>query len=351
MQPFETLSKRGQVQRLARLARNALTDYDLGEYRLRPIQHGDNTTFRVTTEGGERHVLRIHRSTGKTPEAVRSEMMWLEAIRLETPLGVPDPLCTRGRDLLTVAGAEGVPEARICVLFRWLEGRFADGGLTPGHLERVGVFMARLQEHGARFRPPEGFVRGRLENLYGKPKGVSEALARAQTDNLEDETATLRLVHEVCGPEVAEVVERFVGRVRRVQLEVGRGPEVYGLIHGDLHQENYLFHRGQVRAIDFDDCGYGHYLYDLAVTLFNIESHPSYPELRRSLLAGYRSVRPLSTAHEQHLETFMGLRELQMTIWNLEMRHHPAFRESWAAEVDGGVRVLRRMLESERDLP
>lgn len=36
-----------------------------------------------------------------------------------------------------------------------------------------------------------------------------------------------------------------------------------GLIHGDLHQENYLFCRGAVGAIDFDDCGYGHFLCQL----------------------------------------------------------------------------------------
>ena len=35
------------------------------------------------------------------------------------------------------------------------------------------------------------------------------------------------------------------------------GPDVFGLIHAHLHQENCLIHRGEVRAIDFDHCGYG----------------------------------------------------------------------------------------------
>ena len=32
-------------------------------------------------------------------------------------------------------------------------------------------------------------------------------------------------------------------------------------------EKNYLFHGGEVRLIDFGDCGWGHYLYDLAVTV------------------------------------------------------------------------------------
>src|SRR5215208_7215361 len=96
-------------------------------------------------------------------------------------------------------------------------------------------------------------------------------------------------------------VEKLIRRIRTVQRLLGHGPETFGLIHGDLHQENYLFDRGQVRTIDFDDCGYGHYLYDLAVTLFNVRSRDDTPLLRQSFLAGYRSVRPLSSEHEQYL--------------------------------------------------
>ena len=48
-----------------------------------------------------------------------------------------------------------------------------------------------------------------------------------------------------------------------------------GLIHADLHYENFLFHDGVARAIDFDDCGWGFYLYDVAVTLWELEEDAS----------------------------------------------------------------------------
>jgi Ser/Thr protein kinase RdoA (MazF antagonist) len=342
---FETLTNAGQLWRLRRLAVAALAAYDLHEPRLTALMHGDNTTFRVDLATGERYVLRIHRSVAKTPEVVRSELLWLAALQQEAELVVPRPVPTRDGELLTIARVEGVPEPRICVLFRWINGRFLEDGLTPAHLQRVGAFMARLQLSGARFKPPDGFVRGRLDNLYRKPHGISEALARRQVDNPDDEAAAIQLVAEVCSTEDGRAVEKLIRRIRTVQRLLGHGPETFGLIHGDLHQENYLFDRGQVRAIDFDDCGYGHYVYDLAVTLFNVRFRDNTQQLRESLLAGYRSIRPLSAEHEHYIDTFMDLRDLQMMIWEIEMRNHPAFRNHWEASVRDALKYIKEVVE------
>jgi Ser/Thr protein kinase RdoA (MazF antagonist) len=134
-------------------------------------------------------------------------------------------------------------------------------------------------------------------------------------------------------------------KIRAVQRLLGQGPETFGLIHGDLHQENYLFHQGQVRAIDFDDCGYGHYVYDIAVTLLNVRGRDSTPLLRESFLAGYRSIRPLSTEHEEYVDTFFDLRDLQIMIWAIEMRNHPAFRDRWVANVKETLKYIKEVVE------
>jgi hypothetical protein len=47
-------------------------------------------------------------------------------------------------------------------------------------------------------------------------------------------------------------------RVRQVMDELRQGPDVYGLIHADLGLDaNVLFWKGEPRAIDFDDSGFG----------------------------------------------------------------------------------------------
>jgi Ser/Thr protein kinase RdoA (MazF antagonist) len=159
MQHFDTLTKRGQLARLKQLAHNALTNFNIHAVKLTPLQHGDNTTFRIDAKSEERFVLRICRSGQRSSQEIRSEMMWLAFLSQEEGLVVPSPVATLDGDLLTIAATKGVPEPRTCVLFRWLKGRFVDSHLTPHHLFRVGAFMAQLHDSGTRFRPPENFAR------------------------------------------------------------------------------------------------------------------------------------------------------------------------------------------------
>jgi Ser/Thr protein kinase RdoA (MazF antagonist) len=333
MQTFETLSVRGQLGRLRRLAAASLSAYDIRPTRLVPLAHVENTTFRVETLEGDRYVLRIHRTTGdpfhppRSPAEVRSEMEWLSAIRRETGLAVPEPVATVDGALVTSAEAEGVPAPRICVLFRWQPGRFLDAGLTPSHLERVGAFMARLQDHAIGFTPPAGFSRWRIEDVSG------DVAAHAAG-----------VVGDQCGREAASLVQVVMDMVRQADRDLGTGPDVFGLIHSDLHQENYLFHRGRVGAIDFDDCGWGHFVYDLAVTLSELQHLPDPVALRAGLLRGYRSVRPLPPEHERYLDIFSGLRALKLTLWFLEQRDHPAFAD-WEADVFDGLADLRKLVD------
>lgn len=333
MRPFETLGTRGQLGRLRRLAETALRDYGIRPARLVPLAHMENTTFRVDGTTGERYVLRIHRTAGspfhpvRGVAEVRSEMLWLTALRRETGLAVPEPIPTTAGDLLTVAEVDGVPTPRICVLLQWGQGRFRDAGLTPSHLERVGAFVARLHEHATSFVPPPGFVRGRIGDLSG---GVADYVAGA--------------IGEVRGPEAAATVEVVLGLVEAERQALGERPDVFGLIHADLHQENYLFDQGRVRAIDFDDCGWGHFAHDLTVVLSELRWRPDYEARRAGLLRGYRAVRDFPTAHERSIEIIQGLRRLQLMLWFLEQRHLPAFAD-WEEEVDYGLEDLTALVD------
>ena len=335
MKPFQTLSKRGQVARLETLAEKALLDFNVESLSLVPLEHMANTTFRVETAGGDRYVLRIQNPSASAvaPERsesdVRSEMEWLTALHHDTDLVIPVPMKARNNDLLTRAEVEGVPEVRTCVLFRWVDGRFINRGLTAGHLERVGCFMAALHDHVTRqFVPSAEFTRRAPDGL---PVEVADAIVNT--------------VAEVRPQEDVKLVEATIDRVQQVFDALGMGPDVFGLIHADLHQSNYLFHEGQVRAIDFDDCGYAHFLYDFAVTLNEVMHKPHYPQLHSSLLHGYRSVRSLPEEHERYLDIIVALRELQLITWFIEQRNHPAFTRRWEEEVVYGLQRIRELAQ------
>ncbi|MEV7807090.1 phosphotransferase [Microbispora sp. NPDC088329] len=335
--PFEALSRAGRTRRLAALARTALSAYDVPVARLTAMAKGFNTTFRVDGADGRRYVLRVQRPGGPSPEMVRSEALWLRALRRDTALAVPEPVPTRTGDLLTVAEHAEVPAARSCVLYHWVDGRFLDTALTTAHLRRVGAFTAHLHLHSAGWTAPAGFTRGRVD-------AVTEPGRRTAAPPQEEAEQAARLVERVHSAAGAEIVRTVTDRVRRVRDALGRGPGAYGLIHGDLHQENYLFHRGEVRAIDFDDCGYGHFVYDLAVTAGELAHLPHAADLRAALLAGYRAVRPLPASHEDAIGDFTALRRLQLTLWVLEERAQPMFRDDWRERVARGLESAARAL-------
>jgi Ser/Thr protein kinase RdoA (MazF antagonist) len=332
MKPFRALDDRGRTARLGRLAREALRAYDMELGRMTPLGRADNASFRIDAADGQRYALRIHRVEGgawhpaRAADEVRSELVWLAALCRDAALSVPEPVPTRDGSLYTIASATGVPEPRVCVLFRWVHGRFVDDSLSPRHLKQVGELTARLHVHAIGFDRPDGFHRWRIADL-------SSDIAEAVVGEFRQQV----------GGAAATTVQAVIARARTARGELGEGPDAFTLIHGDLHQENYLFRSGAAGAIDFDDCGWGHLAWDLAVTLSELSDRPDFATLRRALLQGYEAVRPLPAGFERHERTLLALRELLITHWFLERRHDPAFAD-WQEEVQGGLDALDAFL-------
>jgi Ser/Thr protein kinase RdoA (MazF antagonist) len=156
------------------------------------------------------------------------------------------------------------------------------------------------------------------------------------------------LVAETLSAAEAAEVTAALERVSAAEQEL-RGSEAgqaatFGLIHADLHYRNLLFAKGTVRAIDFDDCGFGPFLYDPAVMLSELLNWPDYLALRAGLLSGYRRVRPLSAEHEALLDTFIALRRVQDALWMLEWREQPVLSADWAADARRALAPFRYLL-------
>ena len=154
MKAFSTLTRRGQIIRLRRLATSVLAEYDLIDPKLAYLGHGFNTTFCIHTAADpssrqragynpKRCLLRVHRpgwhgTQQGTRTMVQSEMRWLSALSQQTDLVVPEPLATKDGAYTAVGRDGGVPEARVCSVLRWVNGRFHAQSPRPIHLYRVG---------------------------------------------------------------------------------------------------------------------------------------------------------------------------------------------------------------------
>jgi amicoumacin kinase len=97
-----------------------------------------------------------------------------------------------------------------------------------------------------------------------------------------------------------------------------RDSEGYGMIHQDAHGGNFFVDQaGQITLFDFDDCCYGHYIYDLAMVVFYaIANHSDMPAATREFLIpflhGYRRENRLDPAWLKEIPYFLKLREIDL---------------------------------------
>jgi Ser/Thr protein kinase RdoA (MazF antagonist) len=328
---FSSLTRRGQLARLRRVGRAALARYGIDGAALTTLGYAENATFRVDT-GGARYLLRMNRPRVHTAGTIESEMAWLRALRLDTRLGVPEPVPATDGSLVVSLQDPAVPDPQLCALLRWLDGRLVDKRLAPSQLALVGTLTARLHTHSSSWTPPARFARPRVDVLTDAAKAEALPSAAAalpgEHPSQDDGGRALEIVESLVSAADAALVGRALELVRATSKELDDS-DSFGLIHGDLHYENVLFLGSEARAIDFDDCGWGHHLYDLAVTLSKLRSRPRYDELQDAFLAAYAAERPLPEGFAIQLQNLFVLRELQILSWILESRERAAFREHW----------------------
>jgi Ser/Thr protein kinase RdoA (MazF antagonist) len=331
MMEYGQLTRRGQIQRMRQVAERALTLYGIEPIACSLLNHAYNTTFTVIGPDDARLVLHILQpvenamSEPPTRVSVESELWWLDQVRADLELAVPAAVRTPAGEGVVSVAVEGMDLPRLCTLFSWIDGRALRHRFRPAHLEAVGRLMGRLHNHSAHLRVPTWFNRPRVDRA-----------------DVETEGEVVRLFTDRLSADAADVIRTVFQRTRKAQQALGSRPDAFGLIHADIHQKNYLFHGRDVRLIDFGDCGWGHYLYDLAVTLSELEDLPHRAELRAALLAGYRQARDLSPSHEALINTFVMLREAQNLTWVVTVRDDPSYRER-AAQIGEGVTALERL--------
>jgi Ser/Thr protein kinase RdoA (MazF antagonist) len=115
--------------------------------------------------------------------------------------------------------------------------------------------------------------------------------------------------------------------------QLGEAPDVFGLIHADAHLDNVLFNGPEARLIDFDDCGFGYRIYDVAVALWELRHRDDFSGFKEAFVRGYSEHRPLPIEQLRHLDAFIAAREVAFGLWLVGMAQtRPAFREELPAE-------------------
>ena len=292
------------AERLRPVTTQALAAYGLSpDSTLTLINLSENATFAIDDpDEGVRTILRVHRHGYHDRAAIASELDWLEALREEAGVETPHVIPTTSGDRVLEVKEKSRRDPRHVVHFQVLPGSEPEetGPGLPASFEMLGAITARMHDHAKRWRRPHGFTRFAwdYDGAFGEV---------ARWGRWQDGMAV--------GASEKEVLGRLDSVLHKRLNRFGSGPHRYGLIHADLRLANLLEHDGDVAVIDFDDSGWGWYLYDFGTAVSFFEHDPRVPELTDAWVRGYRSVRKLPAEDEAEIPTFVMMRRLLLVAW------------------------------------
>lgn len=290
------------LQRLETIAHKAAGHVE-AEAPLTPrlLNHSENTTYLLSdADGNERKILRVHRTEYHSPNAIRSELSWVDALREDAGVHTPRILPGKNGERIQLIATEEVPEGRQCVFFEFLEGEEPDEDNLLPAFPNLGETTARMHRHVKHWKLPDGFERfsWNVETAFG-PNPHWGHWQDGPNLNMERN----------------ELLARLVNAMSRRLNQFGDSHDRYGLVHADMRLANLLIHDGDTRVIDFDDSGITWYLYDLATALSFMEERPDVPELVAAWLEGYRRIEEVSQEEEDEIPTFLMFRRMLILAW------------------------------------
>lgn len=338
-----SISYRTFLLRLRKLAKKALESYGLEDAKLKLHAYTGNGIYKVFVPYDSKskssfhpgvYTLRLHQPNYMKPKYISSELEWLSALS-NAGIDVPRPFRNLdGKWLTEVDSDYDVPQKRNCSLISWVEGRLLTKNFRPYHFKSLGRVIGKIHEQSIGWKPPKGFARphwdwnGLFDYDYGVPG--------------EDARSAIPKVHQ---PIFNEALNLF----QETFEQLGKGKKVYGLIHADLGiSDNVVYHAGEARPLDFDDCGFGYWLFDFGVILSQYFSDVKdvSPVMRNALIEGYMETTPLPNLDLEYLDLFIAARYAQfMFFYQASGMHSPQHMNEAIQEINMNAKYLKRFLK------
>ena len=322
---FEQSTYLSQVRKLRSLAFDALKEFPVKKYTLKFINHGENTTFKVIPKK-QNFLLRIHCRSHRTKAAFLEELKWLDSLSRKTKIKVQKPVRSKSGKLIIHIGNEKVGHSRFCDLLEWQDG-YMKTKKNPKTFFEVGKLIGELHQNTIKSKhrlywDSEGLI-GKNATLGGVPALYKDFPRHAS------KMESLRVL--------------LYKKLKRYER---RNSNKLSLIHADLHFGNMIWNKGVVQPIDFDDCGYGLELYDLAVTLAQSSNYflkvgkKESSKCKAALLDGYRVHKQLTSEDINILPYLVAVRGLAMLGWLYERSDNPKIRKHLNEKISDRIKRI-----------
>ncbi len=276
--------------------------YDFsGEMDIYLLKYSENLTYALEVPGnGPQYVLRLYRPGYHDREELLGELLWLRQLSGDTQIKLAAVVPGNNGELIQTLYMDGC--SLFGAVFEYVSGdilRNLTGQQLYKYMEKIGEITAVLHDHVIQWPGARHLKRFTWDffDLTGPDARWG------------DYTRMMTLTpgqRSVYGHAVA---------VAQKRLEVyGKGPDRYGLIHSDLNINNILVNGDDIYVLDFDDCGFGWFLYDLSTSVLEYFDDVLH-DCVEALLKGYERYRPLKKEDREELETFIVLRKIVRVGW------------------------------------
>ena len=295
---FFDLSAEEQQKSLTAFASELLKSYGINDAKVSCINFEFNATFAVESDSGIKYALRININSTRTIENMQAEVQWVRHLNRTSGINTPTPIATL-KDQFIVSGLHADSGQTLNgVMYSWLEGEEIGDEPTMEQLHEVGRAIARLHQESTDFALSGGGVLPTFNDFFW---GTEDFLF-SEKSVLSDKDRGL--------------IEQARDLIMKYTDELYQNSPVH-IIHADFHGWNLMWHEGQLSIFDFDDCGFGVEVQDLAVALYYLDT----PEQDAALLNGYKSIKPLPGYSELAMKALLLQRRLLLLNYLFETKN------------------------------
>jgi Ser/Thr protein kinase RdoA (MazF antagonist) len=259
--------------------------FDIGSVvKCQILSRGLNDTYIVATANNQ-YVLRVYRTPWRSHSDVKYEVDVLEYLA-QHGVSVSSPIRNRDGELANaVTAPEGV---RQVALFTYADG--TRGRLDPNVSHEYGRTLAQMHNVTDGFSPACSRPPLDRRHLIDEPVGIFTPAMVEYGGDVAYVHAWARTLRDCIAVEGLD----------------------FGFCHGDFHDWNAHWNGSMLTIFDFDCCGPGYRMYDLAVFLWNLKINYKGCEAENwaPFLDGYRTVRPLADRELQAIPWFVPARRI-----------------------------------------
>jgi Ser/Thr protein kinase RdoA (MazF antagonist) len=238
-----------QIDSLKKSALVALESYQISVKSIEIINYENNATFKVTATDETNYAFRISVNSPRSKANIEAEVAYVKFLNNSDLIKTARPISNKhGSDITTFFHQE-IGRDLNSVMYSWLDGVDVGDDPTPTQLRALGVAMAHMHNLSVDFALPDNSQ----PPTFTDPFWGSPDLLRGEDSRLSDEHKKL-------------VIDAFSEVTRRTNdlFEKNKAH----VIHADLHGWNLKWNLDQLSIFDFDDCGIGLPIQDIARQYF-----------------------------------------------------------------------------------